>query len=165
MLEPGEKVLWTGGADPRSALRTQTFWWSLGVPYMAVALSLLYFDRIAGGWQLFVIMPGVVLIAAPVLIAIYAGGTIYAITDRRAIIKHDALGKRQTVSVPFEDMDEKLEILPVRPGVGHLYFASGRSTQLSDVDYTGKLAFRELAQPEAVAELLERIRAHWRAAR
>jgi hypothetical protein len=62
------------------------------------------------------------------------------------------------VSVHFGDMDEKLEILPVRPGIGHLYFASGMATDLSDVDHTGKLAFRELPDAEGVAALLERVR-------
>jgi hypothetical protein len=159
MLEPGETVLWTGGPDANSTLRTQTALWWLGIPYMTVALALFYFGRVGSGWEWFVIMPGVALIAAPILLAIYAGGTIYAITDRRAIIKHDALGNSQSVAVRFEDIDEKLEILPVRPGIGHLYFASGLPTRMSDTDFTGKLAFRELAKPEAVAALLEKIRA------
>ncbi len=60
-------------------------------------------------------------------------------------------------------MDDRLEILPVRPGIGHLYFASGASSRVSDADYTGKLAFRELAQPEAVAQVLERARAQRKA--
>jgi hypothetical protein len=164
MLEPDEQVLWTGGPDVGSTLRTQTALWWLGIPYLVVALALFYFGRVGSGWEWFVIMPGVALIAAPFLIAIFAGGTTYAITDRRAIIKHDALGKQQSVAVRFEDMDAKLEILPVRPGIGHLYFASGLPTRISDTDHTGKLAFRELAKPEAVAALLERMRAQGRSA-
>jgi hypothetical protein len=129
-----------------------------------IALTLLWFGLIPSDWDLFVIAPGLVFVAAPFLLVFYAGGTIYAITDRRAIIKHDALGKRQTVSVAFADMDDKLEILATRPGIGHLYFASGLPTKLSDVDYTGKLVFREIAKPEDVAQLLERIRAQGKSA-
>ncbi len=164
MLEPGEKVVWTGGPDAGSTLRTQTALWWVGIPYMAVALALFYFGRVGSGWEWFVIMPGVALLAAPILLAIFAGGTIYAITDRRAIIKHDALGNQQSVAVRFEDMDEKLEILPVRPGIGHLYFASCVPTRISDTDYTGKLAFRELAKPEAVAAFLESMKAQGKSA-
>ena len=120
--------------------------------------DLLWAGWIARDWAIPVLLPGLAFTAAPILLAIYAGGTIYAITDRRAIIRHDALGKQETVSVHFGDMDEKLEILPVRPGIGHLYFASGMATDLSDVDHTGKLAFRELPDAEGVAALLERVR-------
>lgn len=81
------------------------------------------------------------------------------VTDRRAIIRNDALGKQEIVSVPFKEMDEKLEILPVRPGTGHLYFASNLSAKANDADFAGRLAFRELAKPEAVADLLQRLRA------
>ncbi len=159
LLEPGEKVLWTGAPDTPSTLRTQSVWWWVGVPWTAVALILLWLGLIPSDWDLFVIAPGLVFVAAPFLLVFYAGGTVYAITDRRAIIKHDALGKRQTVSVAFANMDDKLENLATRPGIGHLYFASGLPTKLSDVDYTGKLAFREIAKPEDVAQLLERVRA------
>jgi len=159
MLEPGETVLWAGAPDTLSTLRTQRVLWWVGVPWTAIALTLLFFQLIPNGWALFVIAPGLVFVAAPFLLVVYAGGTIYAITDRRAIIKHAALGKQQNVSVAFADMDDKLEILQTRPGIGHLYFASGLPGKLSDVDYTGKLAFREIAKPEDVAQLLDRIRA------
>ena len=91
---------------------------------------------------------------------VQAGGTIYAITDRRAIIKHDSFGKHQTVSVPFKDMDAEFEIKETRPGVGHLYFASKMSTKLCYADYDGKLAFRELAKAKEIASLLTKIRDH-----
>ena len=158
LLEDGEQVLWTGSPDARSTLRTQGVLWLFGIPWLALALAALWAGWIVRDWAIPVLLPGLAFTAAPILLAIYAGGTIYAITDRRAIIRHDALGKQETVSVHFGDMDEKLEILPVRPGIGHLYFASGMATDLSDVDHTGKLAFRELPDAEGVAALLERVR-------
>jgi hypothetical protein len=158
LLQDGEKVLWTGGPDPLSTLKTQGVLWWFGVPWLALAAVALLLGWIPDGWTLLAFAPGLALTAAPVLLAVYAGGTVYAITSQRAIIRHDGIGKQSTVSVRFEDMDRTLEILPTRKGVGHLYFASGLSTQLSNVDHTGKLAFRELPDPEDVAALMERIR-------
>jgi hypothetical protein len=165
LLTSGETVQWIGVPDPVSAFRSQLVFWWIGVPWTAVALILFFSGFISEGWTPFVVMPGLALVAAPFLLAFYADGTVYALTNQRAIVVHDALGKKQIVSVPFEDMNERLEILPVRPGIGHLYFASGMSTKLSNVDHTGRLAFREVARPEAVAEALERARAQWRAGR
>ncbi len=163
LLQPGETIQWIGTPDLISTLRTQLVLWWVGLPWTAVALTLYFVGRISESWTPFVVVPGLVFVAAPFVMMLYADGTVYAITNLRAIIKHDAVGKKQTVSVPFADMDERLEILPVRPGIGHLYFASGMSTKLSNVDHTGKLAFREIARPEAVAQLLEQIRAQWKA--
>jgi len=158
LLDDGEQVLWTGSPDPLSTLRTQGALWWFGIPWLVMALAALLMGWIPNGWAVPAFLPGITFSVAPFLLAAYAGGTLYAITDRRAIIRHDAIGKQETVSVAFADMDKELEILPVRKGIGHLYFASGMSRELSNVDYTGKLAFRELADPEAVAALLERIR-------
>ena len=158
LLDEGEQVLWTGSPDPLSALRTQSALWWFGFPWLALALVAPLMGWIPNGWAVPAFLPGIAFTVAPFLLAAYAGGTLYAITDRRAIIRHDALGKQETVSVLFEDMDAALEILPVRKGVGHLTFASGMSRRLSNVDHTGKLAFRELADPEDVAALLERVR-------
>lgn len=163
LLEPGETVKWIGIPDLLSTLRTQLVLWWVGLPWTAIALTLYFLGLISAAWAPFLIIPGLAFVAAPVLLTLFADGTVYAITNLRAIIKHDAIGKEETVSVDFADMDDRLEILPVRPGIGHLYFASGMSTKLSNVDYTGKLAFREIAQPEAVADLLDKIRAQWKA--
>jgi len=151
--------------DLLSTLRTQLVLWWIGLPWIAAGLTLYFYGLISAAWAPFVLVPGLVFVAAPFLLTFFADGTIYAITNLRAIIKHDAIGKKETVSIDFADMDDRLEILPVRSGIGHLYFASGMSAKLSDVDHTGKLAFREIAQPEAVAELLEKIRTQSKAER
>jgi hypothetical protein len=163
VLNPGETVQWAGGPDLFAALQSTRWLWWVGIPWTAIALTIWFSGFIADGWQMFVIAPGLALTAAPVVIMFFAKGTTYAITNRRVIIKHDTVSKQRLVTVDFEDMDDKLEILPVSPGIGHLYFASGLPTKWNDVDYTGKLAFRHLAAPEAVAERLERARALTRA--
>ncbi len=165
LLRPGETVRWIGAPDFISTLRTQLVLWWIGLPWSGIALALYFSGLIPSDWTPFVIAPGLVFVAAPILLMFYADGTVYAITNLRAIVNHDAIGKKQTVSVPFEDMDERLEILPTRAGIGHLYFASGMSGELSNVDHTGRLAFREIAKPEAVAQLLEQVRVERKANR
>jgi hypothetical protein len=160
LLEPGERILWTGHADIGSTLRTQLALWWFGMPWTIAAIVLASFKLIPADWQYLMLVVGGVFLAAPFLLAFHAGGAIYAITDRRAIIKRDALGQKQTVSVPFDDMDKELEVLTTHGTTGHLYFASKMSTKLADADYDGKLAFRELPRAGEVADLLNRIRHH-----
>jgi len=160
MLDNGEPVLWTGAPDVSATLGTQKAWWWLGAPWTVAAVALSAYGLIPWNLDFFAIVLGGVFLAAPLLLTFQAGGTVYAITDQRAILRHDALGQHQVVSIPFAEMDETFEILPTGPNTGHLYFASGQSTRLPYADYDGKLAFRELRDPEAVRDLLERIRAH-----
>ncbi len=160
LLKEGERVLWTGHADVGSALRTQIVMWWVGMPWTIGAVVLIAFNVIPQNFQFTVLAFGGLFLAAPFLLTFHATGAIYAITNRRAIIKRDALGQKQTVSVPFEDMDEKLEIMGTNGETGHLYFASRMSTRLADADFDGKLAFRELPRAQEVADLLDRIRNH-----
>ncbi len=52
----------------------------------------------------------------------------------------------------------QLEIMTAGGKSGHLYFASDMSTKMRDVDYTGKLAFRDLADVQTAAAQLEAAR-------
>jgi hypothetical protein len=163
ILWPGERVLWTGAPNTQATLRTQIALWWVGVPWTLAAVTLHVLGLIPWNLDFFAIVLGVVFLAAPFLLVFQADGTIYAITGRRALVRHDALGKMEIVSVPFEDTDEAFEIVETGKGTGHLYFASGLSTKLSYVDFDGKYAFRELKDPQAIKALFERIRAHWKA--
>lgn len=160
LLKEGERVLWTGHADVRSALRTQIAMWWLGMPWTIGAAILIAFNVIPQNFQFTVLAFGGLFLAWPFLLAYHAAGAVYAITNRQAIINRDALGQRQIVCVLFEDMDEKLEVMPTNGETGHLYFASKMSTKLADADFDGKLAFRELPKAQEVANLLDRIRNH-----
>jgi hypothetical protein len=162
LLKEGERVLWTGHADVRSALRTQIVMWWVGMPWTIAALVLIYFNVIRQDFQFLTLVIGGLFLAAPFLLTFHAAGAVYAITNRQAIINRDALGQKQIVCVRFEDMDEKLEVMPTNGDAGHLYFASRMSTRLADVDFDGKLAFRELPRAQEVADLLDRIRNHGR---
>ena len=160
LLKEGERVLWTGHADVGSALRTQIVMWWVGMPWTIGAVVLIYFNVIRQDFQFLTLVIGGLFLAAPFLLAFHAAGALYAITNRRAIINRDALGQKQIVCVPFEDMDEKLEVMPTNGETGHLYFASRMSTKLADADFDGKLAFRELPRAQEIADLLDRIRNH-----
>ena len=162
ILWSGERVLWTGAPNTAATLRTQFALWWVGVPWTIAAITLHFLGLIPWDIDFFAIVFGLVFLAAPFLMAFQADGTIYAITDRRALVRHDALGKKEIVSVPFEDTDDELSIIETGQDTGHLYFASGMSTKLSYVDFDGKYAFRELKDPQAVKALFERIRAHWK---
>jgi hypothetical protein len=59
-------------------------------------------------------------------------------------------------------MDPDPERLTAGGSSGHLYFASGFPPRLRDVDYTGKLAFRDLADVAAAAGALEKARGEFR---
>lgn len=158
VLEPNEKVLWAGKPDPRATFRTQLGFWWIGVPITAIGL-IVYLKGWIGGFGFFPLVIGGVFMAAPFLMIAHAYGTIYALTDRRAIIKHDALGKRSTESWPLASLDEKFEVLESSTGCGHVYFgAQAKDSQRLDADYTGKIAFREVRRPHEVAALLMRLR-------
>ena len=156
-------MLWTGHADVHSALRTKIVLWWVGMPWTITALVLIYFNVIRQDFQFLTLVIGGLFLAAPFLLTAHTAGAVYAITNRRAIIKRDALGQKQTVSVSFEDMDETLKVMATNGTAGHLYFASKMSTKLADADFDGKLAFRELPRAHEVADLLDRIRKHGKA--
>jgi hypothetical protein len=84
--------------------------------------------------------------------------TLFAITNRRALIVRTAWGKPMVTATRFADMDADFEILEIGRGAGHLNFASARSTRSPDTDYTGRYGFRCVRNPAAVCDILERAR-------
>ena len=158
VLQKGERIVWTGRPDPLATLRTQIFWLWLGVPAMAVAVFLYFGNIIASEWSFPPFGIAFALLAAPFLAVVQAYGTVYAITDRRVIIRHDALGKKQVVHYALGALDREFEILSTGRDVGHLYFVSGARSRVAYADFTGKVAFRELKKPQEIAALLDRVR-------
>jgi hypothetical protein len=156
-LEPGERVLYAVRPDLRVTLRNKLFLLWIGIPWCAGTLSLYFAGRASPMVALPLAMVGIALVAAPIIMAIDTRHTLYAITDRRALIVRDGL-RPDVVSCPFERMDATFEIVTAGGKGGHLYFASGMPTKLRDVDYTGKLAFRDLADPQEAASRLEAAR-------
>ncbi len=156
-LEPGERVLYAARPDIRVTLRNKLVLWWIGVPWCIAIFGLYFAGRASLAITIPFAMVGMALVMAPILLAIDTQYTLYAITDRRALIVHEWF-RPETVSCPFERMDETPELLTAGGKGGHLYFASGMPTRMRDVDYTGKLAFRDLADVPAAAQALERAR-------
>lgn len=158
-LEPGERVLWSGGPDSVAMLRSQLGLWWVGIPLTTLGVVVALIEVLAPPYDMVPIIIGGVFLAAPFVMVAVATGTIYAITDRRALIKRDAVGVKSFAGYPFALMDDRLEILETGQGAGHLYFAAARRKDRAQADHTGRIAFRALARPREVAAVLDRIRA------
>ena len=156
-LEPGERVIYAVRPDIWTTIRNKAFLFWIGVPWCIAIFGLFFAGR--ASWGIFVplALPGLAMLAAPIILAIETQYTIYAITDRRALIVRTGF-RPATISCPFDRMDETFEIMSAGGKSGHLYFASNMSTKMRDVDYTGKLAFRDLADVQTAAAQLEAAR-------
>ena len=158
-LEPGERVIYAVRPDIWTAIRNKVFLWWIGAPWCIAVFGLFFAGR--ASWVIFtpLALVGLAMLAAPIVVAIETQYTIYAITNRRALIVRTGF-RPATVSCPFDRMDDTLEIMTAGGKSGHLYFASDMPTKMRDVDYTGKLAFRDLADVKAAAAQLEAARKH-----
>lgn len=157
LLETGEKVRWAARPDTFSVLRTKRFLWWIGVPWTLAVAALYYSGWLPNGALYPLAMIGFAFLAAPFILLFENDRTVYAITGHRALIVHNGM-RHSVVSHAFRDMDSELEVLETGGGAGHLYFASNVSTKLRDTDYTGKLAFRDVANVQQVARLLDLVR-------
>ena len=158
-LEPGERLIYAVRPDIWTAIRNKAFLWWIGAPWCIAVFGLFFAGRASGVVFTPLALVGLAMLAAPIVVAIETQYTIYAITNRRALIVRTGL-RPATVSCPFDRMDDTLEIMSAGGKSGHLYFASDMPTKMRDVDYTGKLAFRDLADVKAAAAQLEAARKH-----
>jgi len=156
-LAPGERVLYTTRPDIGTTIRNKAFLWWIGVPLCIAIFGLFLAGR--ASWA--VLIPfglvGLIMLAAPIVLAFETRSTLYAITDRRALILRTGFRPSKT-SCPFDRMDATPEVMTANGKSGHLTFASDMSTKMRDVDYTGKLAFRDLADVHAAAAQLKAAR-------
>jgi hypothetical protein len=156
-LQPGERVLWQGQPDGVTRMMMWRLLWWIGFPWLlltGLAISRGWIDQSIP----FLLMPGVMMVAAPFVMLLFDLQTLFAITNRRALIVRTAWGRRTVTATRFKDMDAAFEIADIGRGAGHLNFASGRSTRSPDTDYTGRYGFRCVQNPSGVGDILERAR-------
>jgi hypothetical protein len=156
-LEKGETVLWAGRPNLFSLLRTQKVLMLIGGGILLAATYALWMGWFGGEVYMPIALFGITFLAGPLLNLSEYGQTVFAITNRRALIVHGGM-RPAVVSTPFREMDEKIEILETGYGAGHVYFASNKPTKWRDVDYTGKLAFRNVLLAQHVARVLDAVR-------
>jgi hypothetical protein len=156
-LQPGERVLWQGQPDGVAHTMMWRFLWWVGFPWL-----LLTGFAVSHGWlgqaTAPLLLTGLMLVAAPLVMWLYDLQTLFAITDRRALILRTAWGKRSARGTSFADMDATFEIMDIGRGAGHLNFASSVSTRSPDTDYTGRYGFRCVRNAAGVRDILERAR-------
>lgn len=156
-LQPGERVLWQGQPDGIARMMMWRFLWWIGIPWLlltAIAISRGWIDQSTVP----VLMIGLMMVAAPFVMLLHDLQTVFAITNRRALIVRTAWGKQTVAATRFEDMDAAFELMDIGRGAGHLNFASARSTRSPDTDYTGRYGFRCVRNASAVRDILERAR-------
>ncbi|MBR0826811.1 hypothetical protein JQ596_14770 [Bradyrhizobium manausense] len=157
-LEDGERVIWQGQPDGVAHMMMWRFlWWVGGLWLLATIIAL------ANGWigvsARPLLMVGAAMLAAPFVLLLHDLQTLFAITNRRALILRTAWGRRTFRATSFPAMDREFEILDIGRGAGHLNFASGVSTRSPDTDYTGRYGFRCVRDPVRIRDILERARA------
>jgi hypothetical protein len=156
-LEKGETVRWAARPNVYSIIRTQYWLWWLSGIWFAGAIALLWQGYISLGEFYPVSLVGVAFLGGPFLNLFEGDRTVYAITNKRALIVHNGM-RPSFVAVEFSRMDEKLEVLETGSGAGHVYFASNMPAKQRDTDYTGKMAFRNVARAHEVAKILDEAR-------
>ena len=153
-LQPGERVLWQGQPDGVARMMMWRALWWIGFPWL-----LLTAIAISRGWigqsTVPLLMVGITMVAAPFVMLLHDLQTLFAITNRRALILRTAWGKRAVTATRFKDMDATFEISEIGRGAGHLNFASRRSARSPDTDYTGRYGFRCVRNPSGVRDILE----------
>lgn len=153
-LQDGEQVLWEGQPDGVAHATMWRFLWWIGFPWLLLTVIAARNDWIDQAIQPLAML-GIGMVAAPLVMLLQDLQTLYAITDRRALIVRTAWSRRSVTATSFDTMDAAFEILEIGGGVGHLNFASGRSTRSPDTDYTGRYGFRCLRDPRRIRDILD----------
>ena len=163
-LQPGERALWQGQPDGIARMMMWRFLWWAGFAWLLLTAT-----AVSRGWIdqsiPFLLLFGLMLVTAPFVMLLQDLQTLFAITNRRALLVRTAWGKRTVSATRFEEMDAVFEVLDIGRGAGHLNFASARSTRSPDTDYTGRYGFRCVRNPSAVREILDHARRDSMAAR
>ncbi|MBB4360467.1 hypothetical protein GGD65_001465 [Bradyrhizobium sp. CIR18] len=156
-LQDGEQVVWQGQPDGIARAAMWRFLWCIGFPWLLLTVIAVRNDWIDQATQPLAML-GVGIVAAPFVMLLQELQTLYVITDHRALIVRTAWSRRSVTATSFDAMDAVFEILDIGGGVGHLNFASGRSTRSPDTDYTGRYGFRCVRDARRIRDILDHAR-------
>ena len=152
-------MIWAAHPDALSTLRTKIVIWWVGVPLAFAVLGLFMSGKVSSTILAPLGLVAFALMAAPFVMLFENAFTIYAITNRRALIARRASSARSrwsaATSTPWTTSWKSW-----RPAAAPATFISPRDgrPKLRDVDHTGKLAFRDVGKVHEVAKILEKAR-------
>lgn len=150
-------MVWQGQPDGIARAAMWRFLWCIGFPWLLLTVIAVRNDWIDQATQPLAML-GVGIVAAPFVMLLQELQTLYVITDHRALIVRTAWSRRSVTATSFDAMDAVFEILDIGGGVGHLNFASGRSTRSPDTDYTGRYGFRCVRDARRIRDILDHAR-------
>jgi hypothetical protein len=154
-LDPGERLLWAGRPDPRSAIPASIGIFVFAIPWTAFALFWMWGasgfgaafregGEEAGGFRYFFlfglpfVLIGIGMLLSPLWIYRKARSTVYAVSDRRLLITHGE-GTRSVHSLPGRLLGS-IEMKERRDGRGDLVFqqpASGENSSGTSFAFHG----------------------------
>jgi hypothetical protein len=165
-MDGGERLLWSGtpspGAMALSALPASLF----GIPFAGFACfwiwtaysSTSHMTRGAGPWAFFplfgvpFLLVGLGMITAPLWVALAAGKTVYAVTERRLLIIN-GLGVRGVQSFTPKDVDDLLRVEGA-DGRGSIYFAKRSFTSSRGAQVSSRIGFVGIPDVRHVEQLI-----------
>lgn len=104
----------------------------------------------------FALLAGLALMFGPVVAAWMARGTIYALTDRRALILSKSVRHRALTCVDLSAADKTVEMLKGEGEGGTVLFVSGLPPRRGYTDFTGKFGFWDVADAAEVAAIVQK---------
>src|SRR5690349_96132 len=165
-LDPGERLVWSGSPRP-GALALQAVPATLfGIPFAGFAVFWMYGawtattrgGHLSGPWLLFplfgipFLLVGLGFVTAPLWAWAGAGRTVYAITDRRALIIGGA-GLRGVQSFQHADVGD-ITHLESGDGSGSLYFATRAFVSSNGIVNRSRVGFVGIPDVKRVEQLL-----------
>src|SRR2546426_4277893 len=165
-LDPGEGVLWCGMPSPSRLALSAIPAMILGIPFTGFAVFWMYmvFSMMSrshppgGAWSLFplfglpFLLIGIGMLTTPLWAFLAAGRTVYAVTNRRALIL-SRIGATRVKSYTHEDIHE-LQHVEREDGSGDLYFASRLLQSQNGVTRRERIGFLGIPDVRSVEQLI-----------
>jgi hypothetical protein len=165
-LDAGESLLWSGAPDPRRSALAALPGTLVGIPFAAFAAFWMFTAfsmtsrgaHMPGAWNLFplfgvpFLLVGIGVMASPLWAWLGASRTVYAVTNRRALIISRA-GATSVRSYTHDDIDA-LSHIERADGSGDLYFASRTLVSSRGYPTQSRIGFVGIKDVRSVEQLI-----------